>query len=66
MERSADSPSEVVSNASVPLAEAPFINPFDPAVQADPDAAFAELRAETSVARTPLGARVAPLTRKTA
>jgi cytochrome P450 len=56
MERT-DASSEV-STVPRPLAEAPFINPFDPEVQADPDAAFAELRAKTAVARTPLGASI--------
>jgi cytochrome P450 len=41
-----------------PLDSAPFVNPFDPAVQADPDAAYTFLRLQTSVARTPLGATV--------
>ena len=40
------------------LDSAPFLNPFDPAVQADPEPVFSELRARTSVARTPLGASV--------
>jgi len=47
------------SRSSVrPLDAAPFVNPFDPAVQADPEPVFTELRARTSVARTPLGASV--------
>jgi cytochrome P450 len=41
-----------------PLAQAPFVNPFDAAVQADPEPVFTELRAQTAVARTPLGASV--------
>lgn len=41
-----------------PLADAPFVDPLDPAVQADPGPAFDALRARTSVARTPLGASV--------
>ena len=45
-------------NGTRTLDAAPFLNPFDPAVQADPEPVFSELRARTSVARTPLGASV--------
>lgn len=39
------------------LAEAPYLDFFDPALaDADPEALFAELRAQSSVVRTPLGA----------
>jgi cytochrome P450 len=41
-----------------PLDSAPFLNPFDPVVQAQLEAVFTELRAKTSVVRTPLGASV--------
>lgn len=41
-----------------PLDEAPFLDPFDPEVQANPEPVFDELRARTAVVRTPLGASV--------
>jgi cytochrome P450 len=41
-----------------PLDEAPFLNPFDPEVQADPEPVFDQLRAQTAVVRTPIGASV--------
>ena len=47
-----------VSAGRRPLDSAPFVNPLDPVVQADAEAAFTELRARTSVARTPIGASV--------
>lgn len=40
------------------LDDAPFLNWLDPAVQADPEPVYAELRTRTAVARTPLGATV--------
>jgi cytochrome P450 len=40
------------------LAEAPLLDFFDPAVEADPEPFYADLRDRTSVARTPLGATV--------
>jgi cytochrome P450 len=40
------------------LDDAPFINWFDPAVQADPEPIVRELRARTAVVRTPLGVSV--------
>jgi cytochrome P450 len=40
------------------LAEAPFFDWFDPAVQADPEPIVNELRARTAVVRTPLGTSV--------
>ncbi|HEY6415147.1 MAG TPA: hypothetical protein VIX41_02875, partial [Acidimicrobiales bacterium] len=40
------------------LDDAPFINWFDPAVQADPEPIVRELRARTAVIRTPLGVSV--------
>jgi cytochrome P450 len=40
------------------LDDAPFFNWFDPAVQADPEPIVTELRAQTAVVRTPLGASV--------
>jgi len=40
------------------LDEAPFVNPFDPAVVADPEPVFDELRREAALARTPLGVSV--------
>ena len=40
------------------LESAPFVNPFDPEVQADPSPVFDELRVRTAVVRTPLGASV--------
>jgi cytochrome P450 len=48
----------VASAPPRPLDDAPFVNPFDPSVQADPDPFFDELRAQTAVVRTPLGASV--------
>jgi cytochrome P450 len=41
-----------------PLADAPFVDPLDPAVQADPGPVFDALRARAAVARTPLGVSV--------
>jgi cytochrome P450 len=41
-----------------PLAEAPFVDPFDPEVQANADAVYADLRRRTAIVRTPLGASV--------
>jgi cytochrome P450 len=41
-----------------PIDEAPFLNPFEPEVQADPEPVYQRLRAETSLVRTPLGASV--------
>jgi cytochrome P450 len=41
-----------------PLAEAPFVDFFDPEVVADPDSFYVELRRTTAVARMPLGATV--------
>ncbi len=38
------------------LDEAPFVDWFDPVVQADPEPIVNELRARTAVVRTPLGA----------
>jgi cytochrome P450 len=49
---------EAPSTRRRPLDEAPFVNPFDPAVQADPESVFTDLRARTAVVRTPLGASV--------
>ncbi len=40
------------------LEEAPFLNWFDPVVQADPEPVQADLRRRTAVARTPLGVAV--------
>jgi cytochrome P450 len=40
------------------LEEAPFVDFFDPEVVADPGQYYADLRARTSVARTPIGATV--------
>jgi cytochrome P450 len=40
------------------LAEAPFLDIFDPELEADPEPVYAALREETAVARTPLGAVV--------
>ncbi len=40
------------------LADAPLLDIFDPAVQDDPEPLYAALRAETAVARTPLGAAI--------
>ena len=40
------------------LADAPFINWFDPEVQADPEATLKEVRSRTGVVRTPIGASV--------
>ncbi|MCO8126016.1 cytochrome P450 [Acidimicrobiia bacterium EGI L10123] len=40
------------------LAEAPFLDIFDPDLDADPEPIYAALREETAVARTPLGAAV--------
>ena len=40
------------------LADAPFLDLFDPALEIDPEPVYADLRARTSVARTPLGAAV--------
>jgi cytochrome P450 len=40
------------------LDEAPFLDWFDPEVQADPEPVWADLRARSAVARTPLGATV--------
>ena len=40
------------------LDEAPFVNIFDPEVRADLGTAFAEVRARSAVARTPLGVSV--------
>ena len=45
-------------NGRRPLDSAPFVNPFDPVVQAQLEAVFTELRSHTSVVRTPLGASV--------
>jgi cytochrome P450 len=41
-----------------PLADAPFLDWFDSEFEADPEPRYAELRARTAVARTPLGAVV--------
>ena len=41
-----------------PLADAPYLDFFDAQIQADPEPRYAELRAATAVARTPLGATV--------
>ena len=41
-----------------PLAEAPFVDPFDPELLSDPDPFYADLRSRTAVARTPIGAMV--------
>lgn len=41
-----------------PLAEAPFLDIFDPAVQADPESVVRDLRARSAVLRTPIGAVV--------
>lgn len=54
----APTPSPISGSAVRPLDAAPFVNPFDPAVQADPEPVFTALRAETAVVRTPLGASV--------
>ncbi len=43
---------------SQPLADAPFVNPFDPEFQADRAAAYDALRPQTSVVQTPIGAGV--------
>ena len=40
------------------LAEAPYLDIFDPELDADPEPVYAALREETAVARTPLGAVV--------
>jgi cytochrome P450 len=40
------------------LADAPLLDFFDPAVEADPEPFYADLRSRTAVARTPLGATV--------
>jgi cytochrome P450 len=40
------------------LDEAPFVNPFDPDIRDDPEPTFNALRAEASVARTPMGVTV--------
>ena len=40
------------------LEEAPFVDPLDPTVRADPEPVFAALRRESAVARTPVGASV--------
>ncbi|MFP5322104.1 MAG: cytochrome P450 [Acidimicrobiia bacterium] len=40
------------------LAEAPFLDPFDPELAVDPEPVYAALREESAVARTPLGASV--------
>lgn len=40
------------------LEDAPYIDFFDPAIAADPDPFYADLRARTAVARTPLGVAV--------
>lgn len=40
------------------LDDAPFVNPFDPAVVADPEPVFDELRRQAAVARTPIGVSV--------
>lgn len=40
------------------LSEAPFLDLFDPELDADPEPVFAALREQTAVARTPLGASV--------
>ncbi len=47
-----------MSRAARALEDAPFINWFDPDVQADPEATLMEVRSRTSVVRTPLGASV--------
>jgi len=53
------SPADAEQSTTVrSLDEAPFVNPFDPAVQADPEPVFDRLRAQTAVVRTPLGASV--------
>lgn len=41
-----------------PISEAPFVNPFDPVVRADPEATYGRLRKETSLVQTPLGVSV--------
>jgi cytochrome P450 len=41
-----------------PLSEAPYLDLFDPEFAADPEAKIAELRQQSSVFRTPLGASV--------
>lgn len=41
-----------------PLADAPFVNPFDPEFQANRAAVYAALRPQTSVVQTPIGAGV--------
>lgn len=41
-----------------PLEDAPFLDLFDPALQADPEPIYADLRARTALARTPLGVTV--------
>jgi cytochrome P450 len=40
------------------LEDAPFLDLFDPALQADPEPVYADLRAQSAVARTSLGATV--------
>jgi len=40
------------------LTEAPLLDILDPAVQADPEPYYADLRGRTAVARTPLGATI--------
>ncbi len=40
------------------LEDAPFLDLFDPALQADPEPIYADLRAESAIARTPLGVTV--------
>jgi cytochrome P450 len=40
------------------LKDAPFLDLFDPALQADPEPIYADLRAQTAMARTPLGVTV--------
>ena len=40
------------------LAEAPYLDIFDPELDADPEPVYAALREETAVARTPIGAVV--------
>jgi cytochrome P450 len=41
-----------------PISDAPFVNPFDPVVRADPEATYGPLRAQTSLVQTPLGVSV--------